>query len=193
MNVWFPQSAKALGPLQSLSPQIVASFIATGMSSIYDEQGYNLSHNHQGPFRQYVSREAGSVRLRVSHDDEARARLLREQNPNNLKTFTVVHRDALGYPLHTFPVILAICVLFFYCTYVLIFVVFSLYDQRSLKSWNPFTDVTALALNSKPPSHLGAIYGGIDTLKTFQEPVSILANEKNSLDKGLKLSSDQVT
>jgi hypothetical protein len=160
----------------------IASIVATAISAVYDDDGYNLTHNQRGAFKQYVSRGNKSLYLEAGRDDDARVRLVKEQDPNRLLKVSVFRRDAWGYSTQTFPIILAICVLLLYCIYIFAFVLLGLCHRTYSDSWSSIADITALALNSKPPSHLGAISAGIDTLGVFQEPVSILENEKNTLE-----------
>jgi hypothetical protein len=90
--------------------------------------------------------------------------------------------SSTGYSVQSVSTILAATILMVYCAYVCGFIFYSLYSGISSSSWDSITDIVALALTSTPPSHLGAVSAGVETLKVYQEPISILANPDDNLE-----------
>jgi hypothetical protein len=116
----------------------------------------------------------------IISDEEAR--LLAEQDPSRSFVIDVFGKYLIGYAFESVPVILATAILCFYCLYVLISIIASIVVGISSNSWDSVSEITALALNSTPPTHLGSISAGLRTLRVFQEPVGILVNEKDELE-----------
>ncbi|KAF2502320.1 hypothetical protein BU16DRAFT_576349 [Lophium mytilinum] len=98
-----------------------------------------------------------------------------------LTNFTVdMSWSGMGYAAQSAPVIIAMCILFIYCVFVLSFILYSIWSGVSSNSWDSISEITALALNSKSPN--GHTSAGIETIGIFREPVAILANKDESLE-----------
>jgi hypothetical protein len=110
------------------------------------------------------------------------AALLADQDPSRSFTLDVFGKSLIGYAIESIPGILATVVICVYCVYVLASVVVTVTVGVSSNSWDSVSEVAALALSSTPPSHLGSISAGLNTLRAFQEPVGIFANEADDLE-----------
>ncbi|KAH9203846.1 hypothetical protein DL95DRAFT_472025 [Leptodontidium sp. 2 PMI_412] len=113
---------------------------------------------------------------------DSEAHLLTVPDPARSFDINVYGRSLIGYTFESLPVKLATAILCVYCLYVLISVVASLVIGISSNSWDSASEITALALSSTPPKHLGSISAGLQTLRMFQEPVGVLVNEKEELE-----------
>ncbi|KAK0115657.1 hypothetical protein ONS95_000073 [Cadophora gregata] len=109
-------------------------------------------------------------------------RLLAIPDPARSFVIDVFGRSLIGYTFESVPVRLAAAILCVYCLYVLISLIATLALGYSSNSWDSASEITALALNSTPPKHIGAISAGLQTLQVFQEPVGVLVNEKDELE-----------
>jgi hypothetical protein len=102
--------------------------------------------------------------------------------PNStLSTGTAVQADirmrlgGMGYTARSWPSGIAIGILMLYCLVILGSVVWSLLFGISASAWDSAAEITALALHSEPPSNLGHISAGLDTLDVFRRPVGVMA------------------
>jgi hypothetical protein len=116
----------------------------------------------------------------IISDEEAR--LLAKPDPGRSFVINVFGKSLIGYAFESVPTILATAILCVYCLYVLISISASILAGVGSNSWDSVSEITALALNSTPPTHLGSISAGLKTLRVFQEPVGVLVNEKDELE-----------
>ncbi|KAK5095796.1 hypothetical protein LTS08_007931 [Lithohypha guttulata] len=83
----------------------------------------------------------------------------------------------VGYNSTGTTVCLALAVLIVYCVVVLAYLIFLFVTGKAGSSWDSIAELFMLALNSRPPTHLGRTSVGVETMRTFKEPVSIRVNE----------------
>jgi len=110
------------------------------------------------------------------------ALLLADQDPSRSFVIDVFGKSLIGYAFESIPSKIATVVICVYCFYVLMSIIVSIIVGISSNSWDSVSEITALALNSTPPSHLGPISAGLNTLRVFQEPVGIFTSEKDNLE-----------
>lgn len=89
------------------------------------------------------------------------------------------YRYDYGYDSSTIPVQLSLAILLTYCLIATFYIVFILFTGRTASSWDTISELLMLGVHSRTPVHLSDTSVGIDTVATFQEPVSIRINENN--------------
>jgi len=86
-------------------------------------------------------------------------------------------RNGVGYNGAGITVQLALAVLTLYCVVASCYLIFMLVTGEAGSSWDSIGELFMLALNSPPPPEtLGRTSAGVETLHTFQQPVSIRVN-----------------
>jgi hypothetical protein len=141
-------------------------------------QGIWMNNITSGP--QTTLYNESTFRPGIISDEEAR--LLAKPDPGRSFVINVFGKSLIGYAFESVPTILATAILCVYCLYVLISISASILAGIGSNSWDSVSEITALALNSTPPTHLGSISAGLKTLRVFQEPVGVLVNEKDELE-----------
>jgi hypothetical protein len=141
-------------------------------------QGIWMNNITSGP--QTTLYNESTFRPGIISDEEAR--LLAKPDPGRSFVINVFGKSLIGYAFESVPTILATAILCVYCLYVLISISASILAGVGSNSWDSVSEITALALNSTPPTHLGSISAGLKTLRVFQEPVGVLVNEKDELE-----------
>lgn len=135
----------------------------------------NITSNPQGTLY-----NESTFRPGIISDEETR--LLAEPDASRSFVIDVFGKSLVGYAFESIPVIIATAILCIYFIYVLISIIASIVVGISSNSWDSVSEITALALNSTPPTHLGSISAGLNTLRVFQESVGVLSNEKDELE-----------
>ena len=104
-------------------------------------------------------------------------------NPATLMRVDVrFYHDGYGYDSSTVTVQLSLAVITIYLSAALAYVISTLWTGEVGSSWDSAGGVLLLGMNSKRPAHLGDTSAGIETLKTYKEPVNIRVNDENHLE-----------
>ena len=90
--------------------------------------------------------------------------------------------STMGYTPETFPVIMALVILGVYCVYALSHAVYTVVVGESSNSWDSVSEIATLALNSKCPPSLDHTSAGIETTRTLQQPINILASCEDQVE-----------
>ncbi|KAK5266665.1 hypothetical protein LTR99_007276 [Exophiala xenobiotica] len=104
--------------------------------------------------------------------------------PSSL-TYQVVSQllQGYGYDAKDITVQLSLAVLGIFCLFVLAHVFLLLLTGYSGNSWDSISELLMLGLMSRKPDHLGTHVGvGLETLKTFREPVSVKVNDEGHIE-----------
>jgi hypothetical protein len=104
--------------------------------------------------------------------------------PSSL-TYQVVSQlqQGYGYDAKDITVQLSLAVLGIFCVFVLAHVSLLLLTGYSGNSWDSISELLMLGLMSRKPDHLGPHVGvGLETLKTFREPVSVKVNDEGHVE-----------
>ena len=112
-------------------------------------------------------------------------------DPQNL-TFLGFHvySQSYGYNTQTTPVRLSLAVISLYVLVTMLYIAYTLFTGRSATSWDSMSELFMLGLNSHRPEYLKATSVGVDTLATFEEPVSVRINGQNSAEVVFKKDKD---
>jgi hypothetical protein len=98
-----------------------------------------------------------------------------------------LYQAGYGYDTSELTVKLSLAVLGAYCFLVILYLSISCFVWKSeCMAWNTPAELVTLASQSRYPEHLGSTSVGINTLKTFKEPVSVGVNEQNLARIGLR-------
>ena len=100
-------------------------------------------------------------------------------NPATL-TYQVISQfqQGYGYNAEDITVQLSLAVLGIYCVFVVTHVFLLILTGHAGTSWDSISELLMLGLMSQKPKHLGHVSIGIETMKTFREPVSVKVNDQ---------------
>lgn len=96
-------------------------------------------------------------------------------------------RDLHGYALQSITVILSLVVVLVYCMTVALFLLYSLATGEASSSWDTISELFMLALNTKPPTHMGKTSAGVLTFATYRRFVNVRARTGEGASEGLEL------
>lgn len=122
--------------------------------------------------------------IRPSWQPWQRARQMSPEYPSTTNYRFQIRSEVEGYAysIDGIPIMIALAILSFYLTYILVFVAYTFLSGVSSSSWDSIAKLTTIAMLSTPPEKLRNTAAGIETVKLFSQPVSIQVNEKQNLE-----------
>lgn len=91
-------------------------------------------------------------------------------------------RLGYGYETSSISTRLSLIVVMAYCIFAVGYITYMLSSGHTSTAWNSATEIIVLALESKCSEHLYYVSAGINSIKTYQEPVGIRVNDRNQLE-----------
>lgn len=95
--------------------------------------------------------------------------------------FTVL-QHGYGYNTSPLSVRLSLAVISIYCLVTIAYLIYILSTGRTSTAWNSAMELVLLALQSKRPAHLNNVSVGVESLKTYREPLGVRVNDKDELE-----------
>jgi len=93
-----------------------------------------------------------------------------------------IKQQGFGFEASSTAAQLSLTVMTAYCLLVFAYLTYILITGLTSAAWNSALELVVLALQSKTPYHLGYWSVGIDTLKTYQQPVGIRVNSNDEAE-----------
>jgi hypothetical protein len=92
------------------------------------------------------------------------------------------YQQGYGYDASDITVQLSLVVVGVYCVFVTAHIFMLLLTGYCGTSWDSISELLMLGLLSRKPTHLDCVSVGVETLKTFREPVSVRVNDVGAVE-----------
>jgi len=108
------------------------------------------------------------------------------QSASDYEPYTVIEialtRLGYGYEMSSTPTRLSLTVVMAYCIFAVGYITYMLSSGHASTAWSSATEIIVLAMQSKRSEHLCNVSAGINSIKTYQEPVGIRVDDRNHLE-----------